>query len=262
MNRVEQKLPQAQDLSMKSPDAVSSLQLFPWPTMLAVVKNSINFADFDTFYSGLADRLPQNSPETRRRIANLIVRRYYPERSLNSLPSLVWRAYQREDILIDVMRVATLETEPVVARFVLEHIVALAPGDPFDVGLARDFITKVYGGFKQDSYSRLLITVQALGLIKHQGTQWFVQAVPRPDNALLILLHARLAPTPRIVRVSDILSGTFWRYLGLREPGQVRAILQDAQAANLIARYVIVDELEQVTTQYSFEEYLAKALRL
>ncbi len=78
----------------------------------------------------------------------------------------------------------------------------------------------------------------------------------------MILLHARLAPTPRIVRVSDLLAEPFWRYLGLRQPDEVRTILHDADAAGLLARYSTVDQLEQVTTRYTLEEYLGRALRL
>ena len=86
--------------------------------------------------------------------------------------------------------------------------------------------------------------------------------MPAPANGLLILLHARLATTPRIVRISDLLAAPWWRYLGYRSAAEVRATLRDAERAGLIARYSIVDDLEQITTRYSLDDYLDNALRL
>jgi hypothetical protein len=89
-----------------------------------------------------------------------------------------------------------------------------------------------------------------------------VQPIPLPDNAFLLALHAKLAPTPRIVRLSDILSSAFWKLIGIREDATVRSILRDANAKGFIAKYAVVDQLEQITTRYSFDEYLTKAFRL
>ena len=240
----------------------SALQMFPWTTCVSAVQDSLRYPEFAAFYADLPNVLPQNSPETRRRIANLIARWYFPDRSLDSLPAKVWRAYHREDILIDVMRVMTLEAEPVVARFVVERVQSLPVGSDFDVSLARDFITTMYGGFIARSYQRLLTTVRHLGFLGRQNRRWYVGAHTRSDSAFLVLLHDRFAPTPRIVRITDILAAPFWRYLGLRCQSEVRSILRDAEAAQLIARYAKVDELEQVTTVYSAEEYLERALKL
>jgi hypothetical protein len=48
----------------------------------------------------------------------------------------------------------------------------------------------------------------------------------------------------------------------MREEADVRVILRDAESAGLIARYAIVDQLEQITTRYTFDDYLAGAHRL
>jgi hypothetical protein len=136
-------------------------------------------------------------------------------------------------------------------------------GKNFDPVQARDFITSSFGVFKKDSYDRLLVSTRQLGFLERLSNKsWGVAAVPLPTDALLILLHARLAPTPRIVRVSDLLAEPFWRYLGLRQPDEVRTIFHDAHAVGLLARYSTVDQLEQVTTRYTLEEYLGRALRL
>lgn len=247
---------------MANDNKAATLQMFPWATCVEAVKRSATYSDFCAFQGELPGSLPQNSPETRRRIANLIVKWYFPDHSLNQIPTLVWHSYQNEDILTDIMRMMTLEAEPVIARFVTEQVQVLEPGTELDLALARDFVTYTYGGFNPKTYERLLTTCRHLGFIRRQNDKWFVGALLRPDNAFLIALHARFAPSPRIVRLADILSSPFWRYLGLRAPDFVRAILRDAEAAGLISRYVTVDELEQITTRYAIAEYLERALRL
>ncbi|OIO98949.1 MAG: hypothetical protein AUK03_00375 [Anaerolineae bacterium CG2_30_64_16] len=239
-----------------------TLQDFPLAAGIQAIKDSMSFADFEAFYRHLQDDLPQNSPETRRRYASLLVRWFFPNRRLDSLLALIWQAYGDDQLLLDLIRATVLEIEPVVARFVSEVIQPLSPGEGFDTVVARDFVTAVYGAYKKNSYDRLLVTTRNLGFIERRDNGWAVAAVPTPTDALLILLHARLAPTPRIVRLSDLLAEPFWRYLGLRQPDEVRAILHDAHAAGLLARYSTVDQLEQVTTRFTLNEYFGRALRL
>ena len=159
------------------------------------------------------------------------------------------------------MRMMTLEAEPVIARFVTEQVQVLAPGAAFDLlwhGISLPRPT-------EDSTPRPTQAadhVAPSGFPGAPGSGWFVSCLPRSTTPFIVVLHARFAPSPRIVRLSDILSSPFWRYLGLRAPDDVRAILRDAEAAGLISRYVTVDELEQITTRYTVAEYLESALRL
>jgi hypothetical protein len=126
----------------------------------------------------------------------------------------------------------------------------------------RDYIVSTYGAYKENSFKRLRLTALHLGFLTRHDGELFVPWMSTPANGLLILLHARLAPTPRIVRVSDLLAAPWWRYLGYRSAEDVRTTLRAAERAGLIARYSIVDELEQVTTRYSFDDFLSNALRL
>lgn len=240
----------------------STLQDFPLPASIEAIKASINFAVYDDFYRYMIDNLPQNSPETRRRYANLIGKRYFPGLSLDTLLPQVWRAYQDESILVDLMRVLALEAEPVISEFVLEKVWPLAVGHVLDGQIARDFIKSKYGKFISKSCQRLTRTVRNLGFLGLYGQELVVEAVPSPANALLILLHARFAPTPRIVRLVEILDAVWWRQLGIKTPDDVRRILHEAQAAGLIARYARVDQLEQITTRFAIGEYISQAKRL
>lgn len=241
---------------------VSTLQDFPLAASIEAVKATADFHSYDDFYRYLIEHLPQNSPETRRRYAELVGKRYFPGMSLDNLMVRTWRSYRDEQILVDLMRVYALEAEPVVARFILAEVCPLTVGQLFDIDVARAFIQKTYGAFKENSYTRLLLTVRHLGFLGRYDGQLVVEQIPIADNALLLLLHDRLARRPRIVPLDEILSTDWWRFLGMREADDVRWVLRQAEVAGLLSRYAAVDELEQVTTRFSRDEYIDGAKRL
>ena len=255
---------------MKTTDQPSTLQDFPYAAAIQAVKNSLAFTDYDEFYQHLLHTLPQNSLETRRRYASLVTRWFFPQHQLNSLLPRVWQAYHDDELMSQVARALVLENEPVIARFVTDIVFPIAPGEPLPANVGRDYIISTYGAFKENSHKRLLTTAHRLDFLARSGQQhrrelsrtWLVAAIPPPVDGLLILLHDRLAPTPRIVRVADLLATPWWRYLGLRTADDLRAALRTAHAAGLIARYSVVDDLEQITTRYALTDYLGQALRL
>ena len=234
-----------------------TLQEFPLDAGIKAVKDSLRFAEFAAFQAYLNDSLPQNSPETRSRFSQLIIRWFFRDHQIDGLLPQVWRAYQDEQILLELMRVTTLEYEPVIAQFVTKVVLAMVPGSILLPGTTRDFIIATYGTFKEPSYRRLLKTARHLGFLERRDGQWAVASIRRPADALLLLLHARLAPTPRIVTIADLLAAPFWRFLGFRDPDEVRRVMTEAETASLVARYSIVDQLEQVTTRYGWTAYLA-----
>jgi hypothetical protein len=243
-------------------EETSTLQDFPLQASIQAVKVSVDFESYEEFYHYLLEHLPQNSPQTRQRYAELVGRRYFPGLSLDNLLPHVWRAYQDERILVDLMRVYALEAEPVIARFVMDKVWPLSVGQVFDLTAARAFVQETYGTFKKKSYERLLLTVRHLGFLGRYDGELVTEQVPMPADALLILMHDRLAPTPRIVRLNEILKADWWRYLGIKQADDVRHVLRRAEATGLISRYAAVDELEQVTTRFALDEYITQAKRL
>ncbi len=239
-----------------------TLQDFFWTASIVAVKASEGFQTFEEFQRYTIDNLPQNSPETRRRYAELVQRRYFPERSMSGLVPTVWRSYHDERLLTEVMLVTALEGEPAIAHFVLTHVLPKAPGTTLDPELVKTFIKETYGEFKEKSYQRLLQTCRDLGFLGRYNGDHLVEQINPSTDALLILLHDRLAPTPRIVRLSELLQTTWWRLLGLREADEVRRLLRQAEMAGLLSRFTKVDELEQITTRYGRDEYFGRALRL
>ena len=247
---------------MNSIEKPSAIQCLAWKTGLEAIRSSINFDNFEDFRFDLYKRMPQNSEGVRIRYANLIFLRLFRERNLDGINPKVWRNYQDENILEDLARLTTLEVEPVIAKFVIEHVLILSPGMLIENSSIQDYISSIYGVYKRDAYTRLRTAIIHMGFVSSVRTGLMVQPIPLPDNALLLVLHARLAPTPRIVRISEVLSGVFWKLLGIREESTVRSILQDAASKGLIAKYVLVDQLEQITTRYSYEDFVSQALRI
>jgi hypothetical protein len=239
-----------------------TLQDFFWMASIKAVKASENFQNYSEFYHYTFNNLPQNSPETRSRYNGLIQRRYFADRSLLGLVPAVWRSFHDEHLLAAVMRVTALEGEPAIAQFVLIHILPQAPGTKLDPDLAKTFVKEIFGEFKEKSYQRLLRTCRELGFLGRYNGDHLIEQMNPPADALLILLHDRLALTPRIVRLSELLQTNWWRLLGLREPDDVRRILHQAEIAGLLSRFTKVDELEQITTRYSRDEYFERAMRL
>jgi len=241
---------------------LSTLQDFPWEESVQAVKDSLRFDSYPAFAEHVFNTLPQNSPQTRRRYTRLIGRWFFPGRQLPSLPARVWAAYEDEKILRDVMRAYVLSQEPVVARFIERFVLPAPSGTELPASLFRTYIEETYGEFKRQSRERLIRTLRELGFIARIGQTWFTQTIPRPATAFLILLHERFAPTPRIVSLAQILSHPLWWHVGYHTPAEVRETLHDAAAAGLIARFVAVDQLEQITTRYTLDEWLARRLRL
>ncbi len=239
-----------------------TIQSVLWATSVTMAQACDRFESYDEFYDYVLTNLPQNSPTTRRKYAGLVQRRFFPERSLHGLIPSVWRGYHDERILTDVMRVALLEAEPAVARFVLTQILSLTPGCTLPLDTVHGFIRETYGEFKYDSYKRLLTSCRDLGYLECYNGELVVEYIPAPADAFLILLHQRLAPSPRIVRLKDVLATEWWRFLGIRNPDDLRRILHQAADAGLVARFAKVDELEQVTTRYSGEAFLDQGMRL
>jgi hypothetical protein len=89
-----------------------------------------------------------------------------------------------------------------------------------------------------------------------------ISQIPMPKTSLLILTHYLLAPTPRTVTIKDVLSNPFWQYLGVRESEAVRKVFREADANGAITKYIMADQLEQVTTRYSFDEFVQRKVQL
>ena len=100
-----------------------------------------------------------------------------------------------------------------------------------------------------------------LGRSRGQPDQ-LLPVTPAP-TATLLLLHHLFAPAgPRTVELRNLFAHPFWKYLGYKSPDAVRNVLRAADLAGLVGKYVVADQLEQVTTCYSLDELLTRRARL
>lgn len=228
-----------------------------WQDSIFAIKLSCKASDFEVFYGQLLEKLPQTSEETRRRNAGTIVRRFFPERTLNQPTRLTWRNYKDEILLQHLMRYQFLVSEPVIADFAKLHVLNCEPGEILEFGeLADSFLQQTYGEVKPKLKQRLSAALQATGLVTRSQKIMYVRDQTDIERAFGVLLHVLFAPQPTTIAVKDILNHVFWRYLGLRSPNDVIKLLRWLEAKKIIVKYVRADQLEQVTTAYGADEIL------
>ncbi|MBM3302134.1 MAG: hypothetical protein FJY85_19555, partial [Deltaproteobacteria bacterium] len=66
----------------------------------------------------------------------------------------------------------------------------------------------------------------------------------------------------RTIELRYLFANPFWKYLGCKSEDAVRSVLRDADAAGLVGKYVVADQLEQVTTCFTLDEFLNRRMRL
>jgi len=111
---------------------------------------------------------------------------------------------------------------------------------------------------------RLKINLKKIGFLERsKGKPDRLLPVVTQKTALLILLHHLFAAKAvRTVELRNLFANPFWKYLGYKSEEAVRAVLREADAAGLFGKYVVADQLEQVTTCSTLDEFLERRARL
>ncbi|MCX5676476.1 MAG: hypothetical protein NTX87_15860 [Planctomycetota bacterium] len=212
----------------------------------------------------LAKQFTQNSQETRTRYAQSVLRWFFPD-GVNGLATHVWTAYHDDTIESDILRYLYLAAEPIMGACVANALFPLENG----MEVPPDYFDRFLGGYLGDAPSpktrkRLKSNLMHLGfLARAKGKPDRLCPVASTKTAFLILVHHLFAPTgTRTVEVSRLLSDPFWKYLGYKSEDAVRQVLREADAAGLLGKYVVADQLEQITTCMTLDEMLARKVRL
>jgi hypothetical protein len=235
-----------------------------FPEAVFAVKESINCRNLKELQTLLVSRLGQNSQETRLRYARFLIRWFFAD-GLDGIARKTWIAYQDEKVLTDVLRFLYLAHEDVMGACVAECLFPIEAGMKVPASLFDRFLTGHYGGEQtKKTTQRLKSNLMHLGVLERS---------PRADDklldlnpsktSLLLLTHYLLAPfEPRTIELRNLLANPYWKYLGIKHVGEVRAIFREADVAGCIGKYVVADQLEQVTTCFSLEAFLSKKVRL
>lgn len=233
-----------------------------WKQSIQAVKLSSEFSNFKAFRSELERTLPWNSSYVRVRNSRSIIRWFFPSHTIDNLLTRVWTFYKDESILREIMRYQYLTMEPVVREFVINHVLTRPPGTVLKIDYLKDFLMKKYGVVKKDPLRALGGAIRDIGLASRGKNGIIISEISLPKTSLLILTHHIFAPTPRTVTVKEILSNCFWQCLGIRDSENVKKILHEADANGIITKYIVADQLEQITTKYSFDEFVQRKIRL
>ena len=212
----------------------------------------------------LMKRLGQNSAETRRRYAQSILKWFFPD-GLDGLLPRAWRAYQDEAISNDLLRWSYLSQEPIMGRCVAEALF------PCENGLAMP--TTYFDKFLQDSFGepapektreRLRINLKRIGFLERAKGKpdRLVPVVTQKTSLLILVHHLFAAKAVRTVELRNLFAKPFWKFLGYKSEDAVRIVLREADAKGLIGKYVVADQLEQITTCVTLDELLERKVRL
>jgi hypothetical protein len=240
---------------------ISDLQ---FPEAVFAVKESTACRDLKELQTLLVSRLGQNSQETRLRYARFLIRWFFAD-GLNGIARKTWIAYQDENILTDVLRFLYLAHEDVMGVCMAECLYPIEVGMRVPASLFDRFLTTHYGGEQtKKTTQRLKSNLMRLGVLERSSREDNKLLDLKPTKtSLLLLTHHIFAPVePRTIELRYLLANPYWKYIGIKREDEVRAVFREADAAGYIGKYVVADQLEQVTTCLPVSDFLSKKVRL
>ena len=233
-----------------------------WRESTFAIKSSLKFGSFEGFKKHLIEHLPQNSLKTKKRYTSYILARFFPNQSLEQLSVMVWKSYHDENILLGIMRFEFLRREKLIALFIEKKLSGFGPGSLIPKEVFLDYLTEIYGEIKPKVFSRFTEILRSLGYLGHNNRKYFIPSIVPNKTAFLIILHHLFAKTVQTVALKDIETDPFWKYLRIPNGQSIKKILREASANNLISKYIVADQLEQITTRYSLKEFIERKIAL
>lgn len=212
----------------------------------------------------LIGRFGQNSQETRKRYAQSVLKWFFPD-GINGIVRRSWLAYGDETIELDLLRYLYLNAEPMMGACVAEALFPLEegmliPSDYFDRFL-NDYLGEAPSPKTRE---RLKSNLMRLGFLSRgRGKPDRLTPVTATKTGFLILLHHLFAADAlRTIELRRLFAHPFWKYIGLKSEDTVRRVLREADAAELLGKYVVADQLEQITTRMTLAEMFQTKARL
>lgn len=257
-------LPPSVRATRRSTGAERTISDLIFPEAVFAVKESIACTDLKELQSLLISRLSQNSQETRVRYARFIIRWFFAD-GFDGIARKTWIAYQDEKILTDMLRYLYLAHEPVMGSCIAECLYPIELGMRVPAQLFNRFLTSHYGGTQTaKTTQRLKSNLMRLGVIERApgGTDKLIAMSPSKTSLLLLTHYIFAAAEPRTIELRNLLANPYWKYIGLKSEDEVRAIFREADAVGIIGKYVVADQLEQVTTCLTLDAFLSKKVRI
>jgi hypothetical protein len=231
---------------------------------LLAARLSVRVDSLEDLQRQLVHHLKQNSLETRSRYAQSVLKWFFPD-GLGSLVRHVWAAYNDESVAADILRSLYLVSEPIMGACVAEALYPLEEGMLIPADYFDRYLRNHLGGEPPPkTRQRLKTNLMKLGfLARARDKPDRLQPVIPTHTAFLILLHHLFAPNgPRTVEIRYLFAHPFWKYLGFKSEDAVRAVLRAADAAEVVGKYIVADQLEQVTTCLTLHDIFTRKVRL
>ncbi len=230
-----------------------------WKETLEII-NQAEGPDFLADPKALEQKLDFNSKETRKRYGRAMAARFARlHRGVASGLIDLAKSNVELSVIEQIWRVLFCMVEPIVAQIYIEMIWPREPGAPIDRVEIRSYIETSFQQQSSKLNQRIISCLRQSGYLMPQGKHnLIVVSFGNPELALILCTHLLLAQAPRTIKLSEIESSNYWRFLGYRKFDHVRLGFRSAEAKGLIMRYANVDHLEQITTRYTWQEFLTK----
>jgi hypothetical protein len=127
------------------------------------------------------------------------------------------------------------------------------------------FLTRHYGGEQtKKTTQRLKSNLMRLGVLERSSREGdkIVPLNPAKTSLLLLTHYIFAATEPRTIELRNLVANPFWKFIGFKREDEVRAVFRAADAAGYIGKYVVADQLEQVTTCLTLDAFLSRKVRL
>lgn len=256
--------PEDADLGRKSvasrsqPEDIRAIQDLIWKEALFAVQAAQPFTDETEFQAYLSAHLPQNSPETRTRYAQTLLRWFFQD-GIRGLAAEVWRHYHIRALAEEVLRYLYLRAEPMAGAAVADALFPIAEGSFLPASYLSNFVRSRFGVETPDkSVKRLKSNLRKLGfLARGRDERDTLRPLSPTGTAFLILLHYLFAQKQAGgVEFRALAADPFWKYLGFKSEDRLRDALKLALNRNLLAKYVVADRIESVSFRYTFAEFV------
>jgi hypothetical protein len=235
-----------------------------FPEAIFAVKESVSCVDLNELQAHLVARLGQNSQETRLRYARFLIRWFFAD-GLDGIARKTWIAYQDEKILADILRFLYLAHEPVMGACMAECLFPVELGMRVPASLFDRFLANYYGGENtKKTTQRLKSNLMRLGVLERNSRESdkIIPLNPAKTSLLLLTHYIFAADEQRTIELRNLLANPFWKYIGFKGEDEVRAVFRAADAAGYIGKYVVADQLEQITTCLTLDAFLSRKVRL
>lgn len=236
-----------------------------WNDTLEVIQRLAGTGETPFTSQQIANNLRHNSEETRMRYGNAIHRRLFGHNELYGRTLLeVARAYQDEALVEALWRTIYFGVEPILGRTYLDIVWPREPGSVIGTGEIKNYVRTTWKSLGTKVVDRVTLSLKQSSAIRKHGKEYIIGGFANLETSFLVLLHMFFAQDAAAitVRVASIEQSNFWKFLGYRSIDHVRVALRKAEQQGLLARYAVVDHIEQVTTKYSLSTLIERAPRL